>query len=246
MKELVIYLTAGYPSIDFSIEAANVLKEAGADRLELGLAFSDPVADGPVIEAVNHKALANGFRLKDAFDICKQTSKFMPTYMMGYFNNFFSHGLIEFSQQARFVGAKGFIIPDLPLEEAKRYKSAWDSFEIGTVGFAAVTDTKERLELIAKTADDFIYLVAFAGITGADKSEDLSEVLKVLKANTEQKVFVGFGVNEATAKERAKGADGVIVGTALVKYLLDESLSNKEKLDKMKECVKIIKSEINS
>jgi tryptophan synthase alpha chain len=165
---------------------------------------------------------------------------------MGYFNNFLSHGLIEFSQASRMSGTNGFIIPDLPLEEAKRYKSAWESFGIGTVSFAAVTDTKERLELIAKNANDFIYLVAFAGITGADKSEDLSETLKVLKANSDQSVFVGFGVNETTAKERAKGADGVIVGTALVKYLLDDTLSNSEKLVKMSECVRVIKGEINS
>jgi tryptophan synthase alpha chain len=246
MKELVAYITCSLPDKTFTTDAVLTLKEAGADRIELGLPFSDPVADGETIELANQKALRLGFKSHDAFGVAKVVSEHIDTYLMGYFNAFYSNGLDSFCQKAKESGIKGFIIPDLPLEEGKRYGAPMNSRNLSVIQFLAVTDPKERIEQICRYADDFIYLVAFAGITGADKKEDLAPILEIAKANTKQKIFVGFGVNRDTAKDRAKGADGVIVGSAFVKILSDDGTSMLKKLELLGVEAKAIKEAINN
>jgi len=246
MKELVAYITCSLPDKTFTTDAVLSLKEAGADRIELGLPFSDPVADGAVIELANQKALKLGFKSYDAFSVAKVVSDKIDTYLMGYFNAFYSNGLDSFCEKAKASGVKGFIIPDMPLEEGRRYGHAMSSRALNVIQFLAVTDTKERIEHICKYADDFIYLVAFAGITGADKKEDLAPILQIAKDHTRQKVFVGFGVNRETAKEKATGADGVIVGSAFVKIINDEGTSMLKKLELLRDEARIIKEAINS
>ena len=245
MKKLVAYITTGFPSKEFSIDLALSLKEAGVDILELGIPFSDPVADGPVIEEANLKTLQRGFKIKEVFEVSREIAKEIDTFWMGYFNPFYHKGLELFIDEAKEAKVKGFIIPDLPFEEAKEYKSKIEKNSLILIDFIAPTDPKSRIKKIAKNSRGFIYLVAYAGITGSKKSEDLSEVISNIKEVSNTPVYVGFGVNRDSAKSKAKGVDGVIVGSAFMKILLDDSLSGSEKISKVSLLAKDIKSLIN-
>ena len=245
MKNLVAYITTGYPSSDFTVDMALALSDAGVDTLELGLPFSDPVADGPVIEKANLKALQNGFRLQHLFDASKEIAPHIDTLWMGYFNPFYHKGMDRFIAEAKASGVNGFIIPDLPFEEAMPYKPMIKEANLSLIDFIAPTDSKERIKQIVTDAQKFIYLVAYAGITGSGQSEDLQPIITDIKEYTDTPVYVGFGVNEKTAKEKAKGVDGVIVGSAFVNVLLDESLTNIQKIQKISALAKEIKEKIN-
>ena len=245
MKNLVAYITTGYPSLDFTIDMALALAEAGTDTLELGIPFSDPVADGPVIEKANLKALQNGFKLQHLFDASKEIAPHIDTLWMGYFNPFYHKGMEKFITEAKSSGVNGFIIPDLPYEEAIRYKPMIKEANLSLIDFIAPTDSKKRIEQIVTDAQKFIYLVAYAGITGSKQSEDLQPIITNIKEFTTTPVYVGFGVNKKTAKEKAKGVDGVIVGSAFVNVLLDESISNIEKIKQVSSLAREIKEKIN-
>ncbi len=245
MKKLVAYITTGYPSLSFTVDMALSLAEAGVDTLELGMPFSDPVADGPVIERANLKALEGGFKLDHLFEASAQIAPHIDTLWMGYFNPFYHKGMAYFIDQAKQSGVNGFIIPDLPLEEARPYKPMMQDANLALIDFIAPTDSKARIQEIVTDAQKFIYLVAYAGITGSGKSEDLQEIITDIKEFTKTPVYVGFGVNEKTAKEKAKGVDGVIVGSAFVQVLLDDSLNNREKMKKVSALAREIKAKIN-
>lgn len=246
MKQLVAYITAGFPDKSFSLDLVDALKEAGVDKLELGVPFSDPVADGPIIEVANLKALQNGFKIETLLEISALVAPKIETYWMGYFNPFYHKGMEFFATKAQAFGIKGFIIPDLPHEESSPYASLLERYNTPCITFVAPTDSKERIAKIVPNAKEFIYLVAYAGITGAHASEDLTRTISHIKEFSQTPLFVGFGVNEKTAKERAKGVDGVIVGSAFVEILLDEQLTPAQKIEKISQKAKIIKEKINS
>jgi len=245
LKNLVAYITTGYPTLNFTVDIALALMEAGVDTLELGIPFSDPVADGPIIEKANLKALQNGFRLQHLFDVSKEIAPHIDTLWMGYFNPFYHKGVEKFITEAKSSGVNGFIIPDLPYEEAKPYQPIIREAGLNLIDFIAPTDSKERIKEIVTDAQNFIYLVAYAGITGSGESEDLQPIITDIKEFTDTPVYVGFGVNEKTAKEKAKGVDGVIVGSAFIKVLLDEQLSNTQKINRVAKLAKEIKEKIN-
>jgi len=245
LKNLVAYITTGYPSLEFTVDMALALAEAGVDTLELGMPFSDPVADGPVIEKANLKALQGGFKLDDLFKASKEIAPHIDTLWMGYFNPFYHKGMEFFIEQAKQSGVNGFIIPDLPLEEALPYKPMMKEANLSLIDFIAPTDSKERIKQIVTDSQKFIYLVAYAGITGSGQSEDLQPIITDIKEYTNTPIYVGFGVNEKTAKEKAKGVDGVIVGSAFVNVLLDEGLNNSQKIQKVSQLAKEIKEKIN-
>ncbi len=245
MKKLVAYITTGYPSLDFTVDMTLSLKEAGVDTIELGIPFSDPVADGPTIERANLKALKNGFKIQNLFDISKEIAPKIDTLWMGYFNPFYHIGLNRFISEAKKSKINGFIIPDLPFEEAKPYKSIIEKEGLNLIDFIAPTDSKERIKKIVTSSNKFIYLVAYTGITGAKHNEDLTPIINSIKEFSDTPIYVGFGVNQATAKEKAKGVDGVIVGSAFIKILLDEGLTNSQKIDKISNIAKEIKEKIN-
>ena len=246
MKKLVAYITTGFPSLEFTVDAALALGEAGVDTLELGMPFSDPVADGPVIERANLKALQNGFKLDHLFEASKKIAPHLDTLWMGYFNPFYHRGMAYFIEQAKQSGVNGFIIPDLPLEEARPYKSDIELAGLSLIDFIAPTDTPARIEEIACGAKKFIYLVAYAGITGAGKSEELQPIITEIKRHSSTPIYVGFGVDQKSAKDKAKGVEGVIVGSAFVKVLLDEQLSGSQKIVKISAIAREIKEKINS
>ena len=245
MKKLVAYITTGYPSLEFTVDMALALAEAGVDTLELGIPFSDPVADGVIIERANLKALQNGFKLQHLFDVSKKIAPHIDTLWMGYFNPFYHKGVDRFIAEAKSSGVSGFIIPDLPFEEAKPYQPMIKEAGLSLIDFIAPTDSKERIQKIVTDSKKFIYLVAYAGITGSGQKENLQPIITNIKEFTTTPVYVGFGVNEKTAKEKAQGVDGVIVGSAFVKVLLDEQLTNTQKIKKISSIAKEIKAKIN-
>ena len=245
MKKLVAYITTGFPDKYFTVDLALALRDAGVDTLELGMPFSDPVADGPVIERVNLLSLQNGFKLDDLFEISHEIAPMIDTLWMGYFNPFYRKGMETFIARAQEAEVGGFIIPDLPYEEARPYKPMIEKAGLHLIDFIAPTDTPERIAMIAEDAHKFIYLVAYAGITGSGQSEDLSPIIEQIRTHTETPIYVGFGVNEQTAKEKIKEVDGVIVGSAFVQVLLDDLLNPTHKIAKIVEMARNIKEMIN-
>jgi len=246
LKKLVAYITSAYPEKSFSIDLALALGDSGVDTLELGVPFSDPVADGPLIEKANHKALELGFKFEHLKEISKAVAPKVDTLWMGYFNSFYQQDMKILLPLARELGIDGLIIPDLPHEEALIYSELFDSNSISNISFVAPTDTQDRIEKIVKNAKKFIYMVAYTGITGSGSAEDLQPFLSSIKKYTQTPVYVGFGVNKKTAKSKVKGADGVIVGSAFVDTLLKEELTYTQKIKECCELSKILKSEINS
>jgi len=245
VKQLVAYITAGYPDKNFTIDLALALGENGVDTLELGVPFSDPVADGPIIEKANHRSLEAGFRFADILDISDAIAPKIDTLWMGYFNPFYQYGMEKLLDRAQKSGVNGLIIPDVPYEEALAYKDLFKSRNLANITFVAPTDGEERIAKITADSDKFIYLVAYAGITGSGASEDLSEILAMIKRQSQTPVYVGFGVNEKTAKEKVQGADGVIVGSAIVQALLDDSTSLSQKITRCCDITNTIKNLIN-
>jgi len=246
LKKLVGFITSSLPENSFTVDLALCMKDAGVDTLELGIPFSDPVADGPIIEKASLKALQNGFKLKDLFEVTSQIAPKIDTLWMGYMNPYFHYGIEEFLKRGKEYNIQGSIIPDLPFEESLKYKELFKKYDQTIIDFVAPTDCLERITKITKNSNKFIYMVAYAGITGSGASEDLSKVISNVRSCTDTPLYIGFGVDEKTAKDKAKDVDGVIVGSAFVKHLIDDSLSHKEKISKITSIAKKIKDQINS
>lgn len=246
LKKLVGFITSSLPDNNFTVDLALSMKDAGVDTLELGIPFSDPVADGPVIEKASLTALKNGFKLDDLFEVSSKIAPHMDTLWMGYMNPYFHYGLEKFLAKGKECNIQGSIIPDLPYEESQNFKELFKKYDQTIIDFVAPTDSKQRINQITKNSQKFIYMVAYAGITGSGASEDLSEIIKNVKENTSTPLYLGFGVDEKTARQKSKGVDGVIVGSTFVKHLIDDTLSFNEKIDKITTTAAIIKEKINS
>ncbi len=246
MKNLVAYITTSYPEKSFSIDLALALGENGVDTLELGVPFSDPVADGPLIEKANHKALELGFKFEHLLDVSKEIASNLDTLWMGYFNSFYQQDMQKLIPLAKSIGVNGLIIPDLPHEEAKLYDALFSENSMANISFVAPTDSEDRIKEVVSSAQKFIYMVAYTGITGSGKAEDLQPFLNSIKKYTQTPIYVGFGVNQKTAKDKVKGADGVIVGSAFIDVLLKDDLNYTQKIKECSDIAKIIKDEINS
>ena len=245
MKKLVGYITSSIPSNNFCVDLALSMKESGVDTLELGVPFSDPVADGPVIEKANQIAIANGFKLKDLFEVSSKIAPEMDTLWMGYMNPFYHYGIENFLEKADKFGINGFIIPDVPNEEAKLLEPLFKKYNKANISFVAPTHSENRIKQIVSNSQKFIYMVAYAGITGSGQQEDLSTIIETVKKYSNTPLYIGFGVDEKTCKEKSKGVDGVIVGSTFVKHLIDSSLSNDEKIKNICSAAKEIKEKIN-
>jgi tryptophan synthase alpha chain len=217
------YFPLGYPDLPTSIDVIEALARNGADLIEVGLSFSDPLADGPVIQHATQIALEKGITVKKALAAVKEIRKrgvTIPLILMGYYNPMLAYGLEKFVRDAREAGADGFIIPDLPMEEAEEFTSV--AGEMPLIQMLAPTSSPERMEMIARNAKGFIYLVSVTGITGERKSlaEGLGDLIAQVREHTSAPVCVGFGIGTPEqAKEVGKMADGVIVGTACVRTI---------------------------
>lgn len=217
------YSVLGYPDRAGGLATITTLVEAGADLLELGVPFSDPLADGPTIQAATQKSLENGTTVKDCLAMVRELRAQgieTPALLMGYINPILAYGLEKFVADAAEVGVDGFIVPDLPPEEAGELEGVCNDYGLALVYLLAPTSTPERIKLAAEKSQGFIYLVSLTGVTGArtELPSDLAEFVQRVRAQTSTPLAVGFGI--ATGEQaRAVGqlADGVIVGSALVK-----------------------------
>ncbi|MCP4969089.1 MAG: tryptophan synthase subunit alpha [Arcobacter sp.] len=245
MKKLVGYITSSIPENNFTVDLALSMKEAGVDTLEVGIPFSDPVADGPIIEKANEIALSSGFKLKDLFEVSSKIAPHMDMLWMGYMNPFYHYGIENFLKKADEYGVNGMIIPDVPNEEAILLNPLFRKYNKAQISFVAPTHSENRIKEVVSNAQKFIYMVAYAGITGSGKKEDLSIIIETVKKYSQTPLYIGFGVDAETCKEKSKGVDGVIVGSAFVKYLIDNSLSNNEKIKYISSLAKEIKEKIN-
>ena len=214
--------------------------------MELGFTVSDTGADSAIIEKGNLLSVKNGVKVVDLLEISSKIAPQVDTLWMGYFNLFYQKGMDFFTQEASRLGVNGFIIPDLPHEESVAYKNLVEDGGLALIDFVAPTHSRDRIEKIVTQSRKFIYLVAYAGITGSGKEEDLSTIISQVKEFSDTPLYIGFGVNEKNAREKAKGVDGVIVGSAFVKVLLDESLTHSQKISNITALSREIKESINS
>ncbi len=217
------YFPLGYPDLETSIDVIEALAKNGADLIEVGLSFSDPLADGPVIQEATQVALEKGITVKKSLAAVAELRKrgvTIPLILMGYYNPMLAYGLEKFVRDAREAGADGFIIPDLPMEESEEFVNVAGDKPL--IPMLAPTSSPERMEMIARNAKGFIYLVSVIGITGERKSlsEGLGDLIQRVREHTSAPVCVGFGIGTPEqAKEVGEMADGVIVGTACVRTI---------------------------
>ena len=220
-KAFVAFITAGDPDLATTKDAVLTLEKAGCDIIELGMPFSDPMADGPVIQKSSERALKSGTHLKAIFETVaaiRQESQ-IPILLMGYFNPVYQYGLKAFFRDAKKAGVDGALIVDLPPEEAEDTRLAAQAQDISLIFLLAPTSNESRIALVDQKGSGFIYYVSMTGITGASLQKQLGsqQALKKLKQKTSLPVCVGFGIkNKEQAAEVAPLADGIVVGSALV------------------------------
>ena len=223
------YFPLGYPDFTTSIDVIEALAKNGADLIEVGLSFSDPLADGPVIQKATQVALENGITLKKSLEAVKelrQRGVDIPLVLMGYYNPMLAYGLEKFVCDAIDSGTDGFIIPDLPPEEANEMESVLVGAEsrppLPLIQMLAPTTPDERMEWILRNTKGFVYLVSVTGVTGERKSlsDGLGDLISRVRQHTSVPVCVGFGIGTPEqAREVGTMADGVIVGTACVRVI---------------------------
>jgi tryptophan synthase alpha chain len=217
------YYPVGYPDYETSLNAIQSMAEIGVDGFELGMPFSDPLADGPVIQNATQAALKNGVTVKTCLQAVKdlrQCGVEQPIILMGYLNPILSYGIERFIQDASSAGAAGIIIPDLPPEEAETSLSACAQAGLAHVFFLVPTSNAARIALIGQKASGFIYLVSLTGVTGAraELSPDLRQFISRVREQTTQPLVLGFGISTpAQVRSINNIVDGFIVGSALVK-----------------------------
>jgi tryptophan synthase alpha chain len=217
---LMPYLMGGYPDVRASIECGLAAADAGADVIELGVPFSDPLADGPVIHAAGTEALRKGVHLHDVLGVAREVSSQIPVVLMVYANVVLTRGVQRFADDAAAAGAAGLIVPDLPYDEAAAVRDACDAAGLALVPLVAPTTTAERVAEIGRDARGFVYTVSLSGTTG-EREElplELGETVARVREATEVPVAVGFGISTAEhARRVAAIADGVIVGSRIVR-----------------------------
>jgi tryptophan synthase alpha chain len=243
-KAFVCYVVAGYPDIETSHKVIDALVKGGADIVEIGIPFSDPIADGPTIQAASHRALEGGITPEKALQLARAVRKKypkLPLLAMTYYNILVRSGIEKFMWRARASGIDGFILPDVPVEEAQEYIATASKLGLATVFLASPNTPSIRLQKIVSSSSGFLYLVSVYGITGARKSfEDYTlNAIRNVRKVTEGKipVAVGFGISTPAHVQLMiqGGADAVIVGSAIIdriakmhgkKILLSSNLQN--------------------
>jgi tryptophan synthase alpha chain len=217
---LMPYLMGGYPSVEVSCAAGEAAAEAGADLIELGVPFSDPLADGPVIHAAGTAALTAGVKPSDVLGVCEALAARLPIVLMVYANIVLVDGPEKFARRAADAGAAGLIVPDLPQDEAAGVRAACDAAGIALVPLVAPSSTPERVAAIGERARGFVYAVSLAGTTGErdELPPELPRLVERVRASASVPVAVGFGISTpAQAATVGDLADGVIVGSRVVR-----------------------------
>jgi tryptophan synthase alpha chain len=224
---LMPYLMGGFPDLATSRAIGEAYADGGADLVELGVPFSDPLADGPVIQAAGTKALEAGTTVDGVLELCSALAERLPVVVMLYVNLVLARGVEAFAEQLAQAGASGVIVPDLPLEEAVAMRAACDAAGVALVPLVAPTTPDERLAQIGALARGFLYTVSVTGTTGerAAEADPYRTIIERARAHTDVPVALGFGIGEpAQAVQAARaGADGVIVGSRLVRAAAESS-----------------------
>jgi tryptophan synthase alpha chain len=237
---LIPFIMAGDPDIRTTEALVFKMAEAGADIVELGVPFSDPLADGPTIQSASQRALKNGINLKDIFSLVERLKEVnIPLVLMTYFNPIFKYGLREFAEDCQKSGVDGVIIPDLPPEEAGPWIQEARRRGLDTIFLIAPTSPPNRIRLVSRCSRGFIYYVSITGVTGTREKlpEELELAVKAIKEQSRKWVAVGFGISTPEqAKRISLFADGVIVGSAVVK-MIEENLNNPELTNRVRDFV---------
>ncbi len=224
---LIPFITAGDPDLETTIKAIEVLADNGADLIELGVPYSDPLADGPTIQAAATRALKKGVQLEDVLAVVtKVTSKInVPIILFAYYNPIYYRGIESFLRQVKEAGVSGLVVPDLPLEEAEVLLKPAAEIGIEVTLLVAPTSSKSRIQAIAAKSQGFIYLVSVTGVTGVrtQMATEVKDLLANLHSATDKPIGVGFGISDPEQAKQVKdwGADAVIVGSAIVKRLAE-------------------------
>ncbi len=221
---LVPYLTGGYPSLEGAREVGEAYLEAGADVLEIGVPFSDPLADGPTIQDTTTRALQNGADLEYCLDLASGFSGRVPVVFLLYYNVIFARGTERFLGEASDAGVCGLVIPDLPVDEAGRFAELAEGAGVAFCPLVAPTSTDERVSRVGEMASGFVYCVSVAGVTGVRDNlpPGAIELLRRVRTRTDAPVALGFGIGSPEAAVEAAGeADGIIIGSKLMRLVED-------------------------
>jgi tryptophan synthase alpha chain len=219
---LIPYLTGGYPTLEEAREVGEAYLEAGADVLEIGVPFSDPLADGPTIQETTTCALANGADLDYCLDLASAFSGRVPVVFLLYYNVIFARGVERFLQEVAGAGVSGLVIPDLPVDEAGRFAELAAEAGVAFCPLVAPTSTDRRVARVGEMATGFVYCVSVAGVTGVRNTlpPGAVELLRRVRARTDAPVALGFGIGSAQAAvEAAEEADGIIIGSKLMRLV---------------------------
>ncbi|MEH1883658.1 tryptophan synthase subunit alpha [Nostoc sp.] len=247
---LIPFITAGDPNLETTAEALRILDRNGADFIELGIPYSDPLADGPVIQAAATRALQKGTKLEQVLEMLEAVTPILkaPIILFTYYNPILHRGIKTFLAQIATAGVRGLVVPDLPLEEAEELIQTAASFGIEVILLVAPTSSKDRIEAIARQSQGFIYLVSVTGVTGirAQIQHRVKDLITDLRSVTDKPIGVGFGISapEQAHQVMEWGADAVIVGSAFVKRLAEGSPT--EGLLAVKEFCQELKAAITS
>ncbi len=230
---LAPFVTAGDPDMETTLSVLESLDRAGASLCELGVPYSDPIADGPVIQSSYTRALAAGFTLERLFELSRTATQrvTMPILAMASYSLIFRRGIDRFVSDAQAAGLSGFVVPDLPIEESDQLDTACRQAGLALVRLVTPTTPPERAEAIARRSTGFLYCVSVAGVTGArtDLPAGLIERVKWLRTKTDVPILVGFGISSPEqARAVAAVADGVIVGSAVVRHLAEAANQPRE------------------
>ena len=222
-KAFIAFITCGDPDLATTAEAVKEAVRNGADLIELGIPFSDPTAEGPVIQGANIRALKGGVTTDKIFDFVRELRKevTVPMVFMTYANVVFSYGSEKFIATCKEIGMDGLILPDVPFEEKEEFQSICDRYDIDFISLIAPT-SENRIAMIAKEAKGFLYIVSSLGVTGTrtEIKTDLSSIMEVVRRNTDVPCAIGFGISTPEqAKKMAGLSDGAIVGSAIIKLL---------------------------
>lgn len=222
-KAFIPFITCGDPDLETTKKIVHAAVENGADLIELGIPFSDPTAEGPVIQGANIRALSGGVTTDKIFDFVRELRKdiTIPLVFMTYANVVFSYGAEKFISICAEIGIDGIILPDLPFEEKDEFQPICRQYGVDLISLIAPT-SKQRIAMIAKEADGFLYIVSSLGVTGtrSEITTDLSAIVKVVRENTDTPCAIGFGISTPEqAQKMAAVSDGVIVGSAIIKLI---------------------------
>lgn len=222
-KAFIPFITCGDPDLETTGKLVRAAVENGADLIELGIPFSDPTAEGPVIQGANIRALAGGITTDKIFDFVRELRKDVeiPLVFMTYANVVFSYGAEKFISTCKEIGVDGMILPDLPFEEKNEFQPLCKQYGVDLISLIAPT-SQHRIAMIAKEAEGFLYIVSSLGVTGTRSkiTTDISSIIKVVRENTDIPCAIGFGISTPEqAKNMSAVSDGVIVGSAIIKLI---------------------------